>query len=421
MAQARFYLQKRSGKDKNLPVYLKYTYGKGKRIEYYTRLHADTTHYVVKYYAKGKDPFKGAAEPINAKLKTLLTYLSDIETRASLDQIDLTNDYLKTELDKRWKPGTEQPEPELPDFFGMFKNFAEETTLSAGRKKHVTSVLTFWKTFDKKLTFENINSNTLKAFERFLKYDKKGNIIRSDNTIHAVMNISRAVWNHALLKFDEQKKPLHYPFKAYEIPSEVYGKPISLTIEERDRIYNAKIENKRLDQIRDIFVFQCLTGMRVGDMCRLTRDSIRDGKLYYIARKTKEGLPDTREINLSEKALAILKKYENVYFPNNMPLPFISDQKYNDYLKELAKLDTIKLDRVETRMNKRTRETENVKICDIISSHMARRTTGSTLFSKEVNTDTIAYILGHIPGSKATYRYRTVDADLVTKAINLID
>jgi integrase len=421
MAQARFYLQKRSGKDHNLPVYLKYTFGKGERLEYYTRLQADSSHYVHKYYAKGKDPFKGAAEPINAKLKTLLNHLSDIETRASLDQVELTKDYLKTELDKRWKPGSKEPEPDLPNFFGMFKKFADETKLSDGRKKHINSVLNFWEAFDKKLTFEDINSGVLKKFERFLKYDKKGKIIRSDNTIHAVMNISRAVWNYALLKYEEQNKTLHYPFKAYEIPSEVYGKPISLTREERDRIYNAKIENKRLDQIRDIFIFQCLTGMRVGDMCRLTRDSIRDGKLYYIARKTKDGLPDTREIDLSKKALAILKKYENVQFPNNMPLPFISDQKYNTYLKELAKLENINLDRVETRMNKRTRETENVKIYDIISSHMARRTTGSVGYASGIATDTLAYLLGHIPGSKATHRYRTITPDLVTNAINLID
>lgn len=307
------------------------------------------------------------------------------------------------------------------EFYPMFDEYAKEVKFSSWRKKHINVTINHWKAFDKKINFEAIDSNKLKAFEKFLRYDNKGNIVRSNNTIHTLMNITRAFWNYSRAIFKENNKPLHYPFEAYEIPGEAYGTPIGLTIEERDRIYNADIKSKKLDQVRDVFVFQCLTGMRVGDMYQLTRDNIRDGWLYYIARKTKEGRPDTRKIKLNNKALAILKKYEGEIYNNNAPLPFITDQKYNDYLKELAKLDSIKLDRVVTRPNPKTSEPESVKICDIISSHMARRTTAGTLYSKNVDTDQIAYVLGHIPGSKATYRYRTVTDDLIEQSMNKID
>ena len=62
MAQVKFYLHKRGEQKTNLPVVLKYTFGKGHRFEYYTGLHANTSHYIAKYYTKqsGK-PFKDGA------------------------------------------------------------------------------------------------------------------------------------------------------------------------------------------------------------------------------------------------------------------------------------------------------------------------------------------------------------------------
>ena len=423
MAQARFYLQKRSGKDKNLPVYLKYTYGKGKRIEYYTRLHADTVHYIQKYYAKGKDPFKGAAEPVNAKLKALLNHLSDIETRASLDQIELTNDYLKTELDKIWKPGSEQAEPDQIDFFGMFKKYAEEGKFSDGRRKHIKSTMKHWQDFDKKITFETFNVDLLKKFEKALLAQKKKNLktdtivaARGMNTISAMMKVTRAFWNHCIKEFENKGIMLPYPFKSYKVPGELYiARPVYITSDERDALLTKDLKSDKLSHIRDIFVFQCLIGSRVGDMIKLTKDNVTDGVLTYMMEKTRNSKPTVIEIPLSDQALKILSQYNE---PDGRLLPFISPQKYNDYIKEL--FEAAGLIRIVTWMNPKTRIEERKRICEIASSHMGRRAFVGNLYGK-VDSGIIGSMSGHAPNSSSFTRYRDVSRELKENAIKMLN
>lgn len=70
--------------------------------------------------------------------------------------------------------------------------------------------------------------------------------------------------------------------------NEAYGTPIYLTIEERDKILNTDFSHfPRLERHRDMFIFQCLVGCRVGDLYRLTTDNIRDGFLEYYPRKSR--------------------------------------------------------------------------------------------------------------------------------------
>ena len=73
---------------------------------------------------------------------------------------------------------------------------------------------------------------------------------------------------------------------------------------------------------RDIFVFQCCVGCRVGDLYKLTHANIVDGILTYTPRKTKDNNPMLAELPLNAAARALLEKY---YDPNRDALfPFIS-------------------------------------------------------------------------------------------------
>ena len=162
-------------------------------------------------------------------------------------------------------------------------------------------------------------------------------------------------------------------------------------------------------------IFQCLVGARVGDLCKLTKSNIDNGTLSYIPRKTKDDKPVVVTVPLSTKALEILKRYE---LPDGRLLPFISDQKYNKYLKDL--FEEAKITRVITRLNPTTRKEEQVRICDIASSHMARRAFIGNLYGK-VDSGIISSMSGHIQGSKAFTRYYDVSKELQQQAINLID
>lgn len=311
------------------------------------------------------------------------------------------------------------------EFYPLFEKYAREAKIAKRKRDHVYVALNDWKRFNSKLTFKDINSDTLNSFEKFLLAEKSipkdkndtPKQLRGKNRVSGLMKLTRAYWNYARKLFLENKKTLHYPFDTYKIPTEVYSTPIYLTKEERDRIFNAKIESEKLDKVRDIFVFQCLIGTRVGDLCRLTKDNIQNGFISYIARKTKEGHPVTVTVPLSEKAKSIIAKYNR---PDGKLLPFISDQRYNDYLKELCRLENIKLDRIVTRLNSLTGEPEQVRLYDIISSHMARRTFIGNLYGK-VDTGIICSMSGHVKDSKAFGRYYDVSKELQQQAINLID
>jgi len=189
-----------------------------------------------------------------------------------------------------------QPEAAPLLFFPMFKTYIENSRLSEGRRNHAISNMNHWQRFADKnkltLTFNSITPDLLRAFEKFLLseekvQDEKKVSVRGINTLHAIFALTRAFINYARKEFKVQGIEIPYPFDSYTVPSEVYGTPIYLTMEERNLLFEADIKNERLAQVRDIFIFQCLIGCRVGDLCNLKRNNINNNILSYIPRKTK--------------------------------------------------------------------------------------------------------------------------------------
>ena len=307
----------------------------------------------------------------------------------------------------------DKPKPGAVEFYPMFQRYHDEAKLSEGRRKHVTSTMNHWKNFNSNLTFAAIDADTLKAFEKALLNDKKHP--RGINTVHSIFNITRSFWNWCRDEYKAKGAILHYPFENYSMPTELYTKPIYITKAERDILFNKKLSNERLAKVRDIFVFQCLVGARVGDLCKFTQQNISNGILSYVPRKTKDDKAVIVTVPLSIKAKEILSRYN---LPDGRLLPFITDQRYNTYIKELFKV--AELTRSITRLNPTTRKEEQVKLCDIASSHMARRAFIGNMYGK-VDSGVISSMSGHIQGSKAFTRYYDVSTELEQQAINLID
>lgn len=78
-----------------------------------------------------------------------------------------------------------------------------------------------------------------------------------------------------------------FPFEGFEMPSERYGSPIYLTLDDVQRIYNADLSScPHLAAQRDFFVFQCNVGCRIGDLLRLKKCDVINGAIEYIPTKT---------------------------------------------------------------------------------------------------------------------------------------
>lgn len=136
-----------------------------------------------------------------------------------------------------------------------------------------------------------------------------------------------------------------------------------LTKDEVDNLYGKKFMDRRIEQIKDCFVFQCYTGLAYSDLAQLTKENIEDDVIVGRRKKTDVQFV----VPLLPIAKEILEKYE-------YQLPIISNQKYNQYLKVLGDV---------SELNKS------------LHSHLARHTFACLLLNNGVDMKTISRTLGH--------------------------
>ncbi len=215
----------------------------------------------------------------------------------------------------------------------------------------------------------------------------------------------------------DNKRTTNTPFDDFPLEECTYGTPYYITIDERNKIYRTNLSrHPQLAIQRDIFVFQCLIGCRVGDLIKMTKSCIINGAIEYIPRKTKEGRPLTVRVPLNDMALEIVERYKRC--EGDRLLPFISEQKYNVSIKRIFKAAGLK--RLVTVINPTTREEEKKVLYEIASSHLARRTFVGNLYKQVKDPNLVGALSGHKEGSRAFARYREIDEEMKKELVNLL-
>lgn len=166
------------------------------------------------------------------------------------------------------------------------------------------------------------------------------------------------------------------PFANFRFHTQKVNREI-LSQEEIDKIYQKKFSTERLNQVRDIFIFQAYTGLAYIDVYNLTENEIRlayDDQLWIMTEREKTGEPVN--VPLLEIPLAILDKYKKTREKNNGKLlPVSTNQKMNEYLKEIATICGIKKK---------------------LSTHIARHTFATTIaLANGVPLESVSKMLGH--------------------------
>lgn len=164
------------------------------------------------------------------------------------------------------------------------------------------------------------------------------------------------------------------PFANYKIRFKKVDRGY-LTEEEIAKISQKEFISERLEQVRDVFIFSCFTGLAYIDVKNLTKEHIRisfDGNLWIMTKRQKT---DTSvNVPVLKIPKMILDKYEGK-LPDGKILPVISNQKLNSYLKEIG------------------------DICGIqknLTFHLARHTFATTTtLAKGVPIETVSKMLGH--------------------------
>lgn len=153
---------------------------------------------------------------------------------------------------------------------------------------------------------------------------------------------------------------------------------IALSENEIDEIERLDLsDNKRLEQVRDLFLVACYTGQRFSDLNKINQSNIIDDEYIAIRQqKTNEQL-----------TLPLLKVVKTILVKYSYKLPKISNVKFNEYIKEVAKL-------CET-LNKQYNGDNKKVRWQMISSHTARRTFVTLNYGKGVDLDTLKIGTGH--------------------------
>lgn len=139
--------------------------------------------------------------------------------------------------------------------------------------------------------------------------------------------------------------------------------------------------------------------------------------VQYIPSKTKEERPRVVKVHLAPTAIDIMNR--NKGKAKDTLLPYMTTGKLNDLIRIALKRAGIT--RVVTTVNPVSKQSEQHPICDIASSHMARRTFIGNLYKKVKAPNLVGKLSGHCEGSKAFARYRDIDDDMIREMTNLLD
>lgn len=354
-------------------------------------------------------------------------------------QIDEFIKILKPEGPTKHKKESKQQKSKSPSFFEAYNTFVSSRDLSIGRRRHfmvIGRVLQRYELYRQllkpkfKLTFEVVDDAMLHDLEDYIKNEHQllarfPKIIqavpesrtpaeRGQNTINGYLKKLKTFFfwanNKGLTSND--------PFREFKISQDIYGTPYYITIEERHQIEQADLSHRpALAAQRDVFVFQCCVGCRVSDLRTLTADNVINGMVHYIARKTQTGHPVTLKIPLNQTALDIIERYADPH--RKALLPFISDQKYNDAIKEIFTIAGVTRNVVI--LNPLTGKQEIRPINEVASSHMARRTFTGNIYRLFKDQALVSELTGHAPGSRAFARYREVDEEMKREMVTAIE
>ena len=359
----------------NVPIRMRVNFA-SKRIEFTTGYRIDAAKWDAdKQRVKNgcSNKLKQSASEINASLLEYYTEIQSIFKRFEVEDVMPTPEQIKEAFNALHKPVSEEPKPKkeaLPcDFFQVFDDFVED----CGRQNNWTdstfekfaAVKNHLTNFREGLTFEFFDERGLNDYVGYLRDVKE----MRNTTIGKQLSFLKWFLRWAFKKGVHQNNA--YDSYKPKLKS-TQKKIIFLTWEELNKLREFEIPaaKQALDRVRDVFLFQCFTGLRYSDVFNLRRSDIKGDHIEVTTVKTSDSLI----IELNNHSKAILDKYKDVVFEDDKVLPVITNQKMNDYLKELAELAGIDEPVRQTYYRGNERIDEVTPKYALLGTHAGRRT-----------------------------------------------
>lgn len=341
---------------------------------------------------------------LNAMLDDLATKAKNVYRALINSGTNPTPQKLKLELNKSL---FKEEAAQKKTFLGFIKELIDQSARKHGTLKHWNQTLRlltkFQKATKKEVDFDTINLDFYNFFVQFLT--KEG---YAKNTIGGHVKNIKIFMNEALDRRLTQN--LEYRNRKFKVTEEQVDK-IYLSQQEIAKIYELDLSGKeKLQKVRDLFVIACFTGLRFTDLMEVKAENIINGGKQIRIRTEKTG--EVVVIPIHRFVREILTKYNG-----GLP-PVISNQKMNEYLKEIGELaeidDTVKF--AITRGGKTVHELE--KKYDLITVHTARRSFATNAYLMDIPAISIMKITGHRTEKSFLKYIRISQEDNANKLLN---
>lgn len=321
---------------------------------------------------------------INTQLTRYSSFFIELVSRFKAVGETLTIAKAKEEFNSHFKKASK----DVNNFFkvyDLFLEFKENNQTDRANSKTTINRYKYFKTLlqefkeqsNYNVKFDTVNFDFYNEFIRFCVENKN----HSANTLSRNIGLFKTFMYWAV----DKKYTYNDEFKNFKNIRRFATNEVALTKEQVDAIYDFELTNEKLIRVRDLFVFGCSTGMRYSNYSKVKKNDITDGFINVVDVKD---ITKSLRIPLNNYSKDILEKYD-------YKLPSISNQKFNDYLKELfQKLGYNEKIKKTMRYGNEIIETESF-MYERISSHTARRTFITIMKNNNVPDKIIMSYTGH--------------------------
>jgi integrase len=363
----------------------------GERIAYSTGEKIKPAHWDLKKH-RANLSIRGATEDyknINSELDRLEKIAIEV-IRERLGAPVSANE-LKEEIDRRYKSIASK---EIPSFFDFLQKFISEQQTKADAKrgtwkKYITVQTHLLQYASEKLKrpfdYKDFDWRFKSAFIDWLYSPPRNHSINNAAKIFSI--VKQLLRESNRLGYHENKI---FDDKNFTLKKVKTKNKVRLTFEELDAMTQLDLSgNERLERVRDLFIVGSFTGLRHSDWYSVRREQIftgKDGKAYIRLRAQKTS--KSTVIPLFPELKEVLERYD-------YQLPKISQQKFNDYVKEVCQiaLGNASFMRIYSEAGKIQDET--IEKWQKVSSHAARRSFATNFWELGISPAILMTITGH--------------------------
>lgn len=391
----KFYPNHRETKTTTLKISI---FHKGKRAFVYSGIQILTEHWDSK---KQKVKAKlNKAFVINNKLSEIEEYFYNKYNNSD----DISVDKIKIDIENFINNKNDNSDDDLFSHFETYiKNLIDNNKLKISSAKQKMVTITFLKEFNPELKFNDINLNMLEDFTIFLIEKEFTNVY-----IKKQIKMFKSFLNNYAVP---NKLVTDLEYKTYSIKELPNNSTAFIALNEKEIDTLKELElDERLTKIRDLFLFQCYTGLRVSDLMKLKKENIDipNGMIEVNTLKTSKNV----KIPLIPYTKQILNKYD-------YSLPILSDVKYNKNIKVICKLAGLDEEISSVKYIGKKRVDYIKKKYEMVTSHSARRTFITILLNKGMLPEKVMKLSGHLSRADFDGYVRITQSDAIDEMKNM--